>query len=68
MNRVETHRSVKLDGLVHLPRETIDQEPSLSILPPDRLGRVVDRLPHGVLQELSGEHIRPADVNTMILT
>ena len=50
--RLGTHGSVEFDGLVHLSGEPVDQESSLAIFPTDRLGRVVDRIPHGVLKEL----------------
>ena len=60
MSRIPTHRFVKLDRLVHLTRESIDQEPTTTVLPSGiehGVGGVVrgwvERFSHGVFEELS---------------
>lgn len=55
--RDATHRLVEFDGLVHLSRETINQEPAPTIFPPlSTLGWVLECFPHGIFQELQSYH------------
>lgn len=61
-----THGIVKLDGLIHLSWETVNQEPTLGGGPVARQrrigwerGRAVECVSHGILEELGSMSIQP---------
>ena len=50
-----THVLVKLESLIHLAREAIDEEATLSVLPAVAFAVLGESSTHGVLEELDGD-------------
>lgn len=52
---MQTYRLVKLEGLVHLARESIDQEPTATVLPSGARVRFLEFRADGILEQLDGD-------------
>ena len=50
-----THVLVELESLIHLAREAIDEEATLSVLPAVAFAVLSESSTHGVLEELDGD-------------